>query len=150
MVNNGIYGGTFTESSMKLSLLRTPVYSAHPIRDRQLTPHDRHLEHIDMGQREFTFRITADKDVQRQAQVFNEAPYLLSFFPSGAGKKPGSFLQIDDPQIILSSVRKTAEGYELLLHHSSDQSREAQITVSGSGVAHRLRFRGFELKALRI
>lgn len=150
VLNNGTYGGTFTDSSIKVSLLRTPVYAAHPIRDRQLTPHDRFLEHIDMGQREFSFRITTDGHVQRQAQIFNEAPYLLSFFPSGAGEKTGSFVQIDNPQVILSSVRKEGDGYELLLCNYSDSAQEASVRIPGSGTVHQLRLGGFELKALCI
>ena len=58
VINKGIYGGSFTNSTIKLSLLRTPIYAAHPIEERQIAPHDRFIKHIDMGERSFSFRIT--------------------------------------------------------------------------------------------
>lgn len=39
VINKGIYGGSFTNSTIKLSLLRTPIYAAHPIEERQIAPH---------------------------------------------------------------------------------------------------------------
>ena len=39
-----------------------------------------------MGERQFSFRITTEKNIDREAQVYNETPYLMSFFPSGEGE----------------------------------------------------------------
>lgn len=40
VINNSMYAGSFKDKSMYLTLLRTPVYSAHPIEQRQIAPHD--------------------------------------------------------------------------------------------------------------
>ena len=150
VVNSGTYGGSFTGNSMKLSLLRTPIYAAHPIAKRQIAPHNRFIDHIDMGQREFSFRLTAEENIQREAQLYNEAPYLLSFFPSGEGNKPQDFIRIDNPHIILSSVRKKDGVWVLTLHNASDEETDATITVISDGTAYPLHFGKFELKTMSL
>ncbi len=150
VVNNGTYGGSFTESSISLSLLRTPVHSAHPIRDRQIAPHNRMLSHIDMGERRFSIRITTDENIQRQAQIFNEAPFLMSFFPSGEGKKSESVIKIDNPAIILSSIRKKDDKFILYLHNFDDKPNTADIEIIPTGKKTSLNFNKYELKIVEL
>ncbi len=150
VVNNGLYGGSFTNSSIKLSLLRTPMYAAYPIPDRQIAPHNRFIDHMDMGQREFSFRITAEENIQREAQLYNESPYPLSFFPSGEGVKPGSFIRIDNPHVQLSSVKKKNGSWMLTLHNCSDTETDADVTILLAGTTHRLHFGKYELKTLSL
>jgi alpha-mannosidase len=148
ILNRGTYGGSFTDNTVKLSLLRTPIYAAHPIHDRQIAPHDRYSEHIDIGQREFSFRLTTESDVTRKAQAYNEAQILLSFFPSGDGKRPDSPIEINCENIILSTVRKTDSGYSLRLFNSSDRSTSATLNALGKKIA--LDFGKFEIKTVEI
>ncbi len=138
VVNKGIYGGSFTDSTIKLSLLRTPIYASHPIDDKEYAPHNRFTEHIDMGKREFCFRITTDKDIARQAQIYNQPPMALSFFPSGEGEKPESIVSVDKSEVILSSVIKKADGYEYIFYNASDSETDAEITIKGK--KHALHF----------
>ena len=100
-------------------------------------------DHIDMGERRFSYRITADRDIARQAQIFNEAPRTLSFFPSGAGVQQGSAVVLDDPGVILSSVR----GESMVLHNTLERLAEVTLTLRGKD-PQRLTFRPFELKIL--
>lgn len=148
IVNRGIYGGSFTDSSIKLSLLRTPIYSAHPINDRQRAPHNRYVNHIDMGERSFSFRITTEKNIEREAQIFNESPYLMSFFPSGTGEKKESAVLIDNPEVILSSVRKNKNGFELTLHNFAEHENAAVVTFGDKKLD--LHFGKYELKTVII
>lgn len=148
VINNGIYGGSFTNDTIKLSLLRTVVYSTHPIAQRQLAPHDRFLNHIDMGERHFSFRITTEKDVARQAQMFNEPPQCLSFFPSGKGEKPEFEFSVDNPCVILSSVKKNQKGYTLYFYNESDNENQAKVEINGKTLE--LSFGKHELKFVEI
>ena len=143
-------GGSFTESSIKLSLLRTPVYATHPIEQRQVAPHDRFLNHIDMGERYFSFRITTEKNIEREAQIYNEAPQLLSFFPSGEGERKESIIKIDNPDIMLSSFRKTKAGYELVLHNFSEKENNAVIDIPALSRQFNLFFGKYELKIIQL
>lgn len=149
--NEGIYGGDFTKNSLRLSLLRTPIYSNHPIEKRQLAPHDRLLNHIDIGERTFRFRITTTEDLERKAQMFNEAPFLLSFFPEGNDAHPAqSAVHIDQPDVILSSMCRKGDGYRLTLHNTANQDCTAKLTVAGRDEAVQVPMRAFELKIIDI
>jgi alpha-mannosidase len=150
VVNNGIYGGSFTDNCIKLSLLRTPIYAAHPIQQRQIAPHDRFINHIDMGERHFSFRITTEKNIARAAQIYNEAPELLSIFTSGEGEKKTSAVTIDNPEIILSSFRANDNGYELHLHNAADHENDALLSIPATNTAASLHFGKHELKIMKI
>lgn len=150
VVNRGIYGGSFTRNTINLSLLRTPMYSAHPINQRQIAPHDRFIKHIDMGERQFSFRITTEQNIAREAQIYNEAPQLLSFFPSGNGMKKESIVTIDNPNIILSSCKKGGDNYELTLFNTLDSEVDAKITLHLQNQEEKLHFLNYELLTLCI
>ena len=140
VLNRGTYGGSFTENSIKMSLLRTPVYSALPLEEqaagkqiesRPIVPRARMLDHIDMGERSFSFRITTEKNIAKEAQIFNEAPQVISFFPSGEGEKRDSFVKLDNENVILSSLKKKADGYEVTLYNATDKPQEAVLEIAG-------------------
>ncbi|MBR2334922.1 MAG: alpha-mannosidase [Clostridia bacterium] len=150
VINNGVYGGSFTDKSIKLSLLRTPSYATHPINDWQIAPHDRYLDHVDMGERVFNFRITADDNISRAAQVFNEAPQVLSFFPSGNGEKKGTAVRVDNEKIILSSVRKKNGKFVLTLYNSSSDPQTATVELTAIGKSIAVALKGFELTTVEI
>lgn len=150
IVNKGIYGGSFTNSTIKLSLLRTPIYSAHPIGNRQIAPHNRFIKHIDMGERKFSFRITPESDIARQAQIYNEEPQLLSFFPSGDGSKSSSVIAIDNPHIILSSFKKKNNKYELTLFNASPRENTAEISLLKHNKNIKIEFKKYEIKQIQI
>lgn len=140
IVNSGTYGGCFEDGEIKLSLLRTAVYSAHPVEGVALAGENRIYEHIDMGERDFGFRICVNEEfINYQAEIFNQMPYVLSFFPSGAGDKPDAGFSIDNKHIILSSLRTTDAGQIIRLFNSSDVTQ----------VANGILFAPFEVKTFR-
>lgn len=150
VINRGMYGGSFTDSTIKLSLLRTPVYASLTLNDRPLAPHDRMLGHIDMGERHRSFRITTDKDVERAAQVYNEEPYALSFFANGDGNTPGTAITVDNPDVILSSIRKKDSGYELTLYNSKDCENDAKVSITALGKEIDIHLGKYEYKIIKL
>lgn len=150
VLNDGTYGGSFTKNSIKLSLLRTPIYSAHPLGDRQIAPHNRFTDHMDMGERRFSFRITTGEDIERKAQIFNEKPWLLSFFPSGDGMKKNTAVKIDNPDVILSSVRTENGKYILTAYNSSDKEAKAEIRCIQKDEKIKTAFGKYEIKTIEI
>ena len=150
VVNEGIYGGDFSKNAIKLSLLRTPVYSGHPIDDKDVVPHGRFSDHIDMGDRSFKFRLTNFENAERKAQVFNESPTLLSFFPSGEGKKADSAIIIDNPEVVLSSVRKKGNKYVLTLYNATEKTTTANVSIKALNKTITENFTKYELKVVEI
>jgi len=150
VVNRGIYGGSFTNSSIKLSLLRTPIYAAHPIEERQIAPHDRFIKHIDMGERSFSIRITTEANIAREAQIYNEEPQLMSFFPSGEGVRNTSVISVDSPDIILSSIKKNNGKQQLNLYNATNAEKDAVVSLLKDNTKINLHFRGHEIKQLEV
>ena len=150
VINDCVYGGSFNESTIKLSLLRTPIYSAHPIMERPIAPHNRYLKHIDMGERTYSFRITNEKNIDKAAQIFNEKPQVMSFFPSGEGEKADNFIKIDNDKILLSSVRNNDDGYELTLYNTVQTEENAVVEIPCLNKKIELKFGKMELKFIEV
>ncbi len=145
VLNNGTYGGSVDGNILNVSLLRTPVYSAHPIGDRPLADSDRSHDRIDIGERDFEYRLTGDTaHLDKQAEIFNQPCISLSFFPSGAGEKKDTKVEIDNPDIILSRYEKTADGIKIRLFNSSDSAASATMFVDSN--EFKIDFGKFEVK----
>jgi len=136
VLNDGIYGSDFSKGEIRLSLLRSAVYSGHPIGDRPIVPQDRYTARIDQGERFFSFRINAGRSkermalVDREALVFNEKPMALSFFPSGAGTKAKPFVTLSDPSAQLAACKKAEAGDGLIARLFEPAGRRRATTVS--------------------
>lgn len=132
VLNNGTYGGSCVENTMYISVLHTPVYSAHPIYDRQIAEHDRNHEHIDMGEREFTYRLTADiASLDAKAEEYNQPYYALSFFPSGDGVSISYPVELDNKDVILSAFKKDKDGKLIArVYNSADRVSQCCLRVA--------------------
>lgn len=133
VLNNGTYGGSVKGDVMSVNLLRTPVYSAHPIEGRPIADHDICHDHIDMGQREFTYRLTTKVDeLDKQAQMFNQPVYALSFFPSGLGTKKDTTVTLSNPQLLLTRFAVQEDGSRLIrIYNASDKEQTGTFTMDG-------------------
>ena len=131
VLNNGTYGGSGGDGEISVTLLRTPVYSAHPIKKRQIAPHDRFLDHIDMGEREFEYRLSTEKAVDKEAELFNMPPYSIPFFPSGNGKIKNISVEIDNDKILLTTMQKEEDGILIRLFNTQNSTNTSNISVFG-------------------
>ena len=105
---------------------------------------------MDLGERHFSFRITANPQIEREAYIYNEAPQLLSFFPSGEGTQANSSsVTIDEPAVILSSIRAKGNGYEVTLFNSASEEKNAEVVIAPLNQKLALHFGGYELKIFR-
>lgn len=129
VLNNGTYGGSCKDGTLNISLLRTPVYSAHPIYDRQIAETDRSHEHIDMGEREFTYRLTTEMEhLDAQAEIYNQPVYALSFFPSGAGESKDTMVEITNQNLLLTRYDRRADGnLSLRIYNASDEVQTGRV-----------------------
>lgn len=114
--NDGIYGSDFQNGAVRLTLLRSPGYAAHPILERPLLVQDRFLPRIDQGERMFTVRVQGGDTTERLAQIDREAlvlgekPYALSFFPSAGGTTPLPALILMDDVVQLVAFKQAEDG----------------------------------------
>ncbi len=145
VLNKGTYGGSVENNRLSISLLRTPVYSAHPIGERPIADSDRSHERIDIGERIFEYRLTADTaHLDMQAECYNQPCAALSFFPSGLGSKKETAVELDNKDIVLTRLRNTENGTQLRLYNSSDKPATATLIIEN--VNHEINFTPFEVR----
>jgi alpha-mannosidase len=111
------YGSDYSDGTIRLNLLRTAAYAAHPILDRPLLPADRALARMDRGLRRFTFRVEAGSaelldSADLRGLERGEKPWAISFFPPGGGKpvQPGCTLESRTGALVLSALKRAETG----------------------------------------
>lgn len=132
VLNRGTYGGSAKENTLNITLLRTPVYAAHPASDPQIADTDRSLNHIDIGEREFEYRLTCDMArVDALAERYNQSVYALSFFPSGQGEKADTAIALDSEEILMTCYKNAEDGKLIRLFNSQNGKRETMLHMGG-------------------
>jgi alpha-mannosidase len=157
-INNGTYGSDCVDGEMRLTLLRSPAYCGHPIAERAIVQQDRYTPRIDQGERLYRFwfnggpapeRLTA---IDREALAKNEAPMVLSFFPSGAGETPPNAAELSDDALQITAFKQSEDGedYILRLFEPTGQDRTAQLSIPVLNTQEEVRLQAFEIKSYRI
>lgn len=148
VLNKGTYGGSADGNIMNLSLIRTSVYSAHPIMDRDITEHDRWNEHIDLGENKFSFRMCANMNyIDFEAEIYNGEPFAMSFFPPNSEKEDIKSFSIDNKNIILSRFVNTDDDILVRMFNSSFNNTTANITTENG--LYSINFTPYEVKTFR-
>jgi alpha-mannosidase len=161
LINDGTYGSDFDGSELRLSLLRSPVYSALTIGDRPLIKdQNRFTPRIDQGERLFRFWVNAGSvqgrlnEIDREAMVQNEAPMALSFFPAGLSVKNEnqSIVKLSDECIQLSALKKAENDESLIIrmYEPTGQKRTSLISFPSMNISKQVELDGFEVKTFEL
>jgi len=151
LFNRGTYGSSFVDGTIYMSLVRGASYCGHPINERPIIPSDRFVKKIDMGERNFVFRLSVapEKAMERLAAEFNMPPYACNVFPVEADIAAPEFtLNISDPDIVLITMKKSEEkeGYILRLLNNYSEGCEAVVDCCGAKID--LNFGKYEVKTI--
>jgi len=139
LINDGIYGSSATEDTIKMTLLRSPAYCAHPDGDIEFVPQNKYTAYIEQGERLYDFRFIAGSSEEvnsrlpRVAATFNEKPMTLSFFPSGLGDLPKVNFTVDAPECVECNAIKKANdgnGHIIRMFNASTESQKIAIKFS--------------------
>lgn len=157
VLNDSIYGSSFNNGVLYLSLLRSTAYSAHPLPDRQLITNDRCLPYADTGEREYSFEIltgnTADVRARtpRATEVFSEKPTALAMFPSGSNVKFYSAFEVSNCAITLSAFKAAEDnnGFIVRLFNNFPQRQKTQIKSRLLKKEYSIHFKEYEIITLR-
>jgi len=157
-INDGTYSSDYRNGELRLSLLRSPAYTAFAMDGNDILAKDRFIARIDQGERLFRFRINAGTPeerlarVDREAAVANERPYALSFFPAGSGARPLPSIVLDDPSIQLSAFKKAeaSEDFIIRLFNPTDGRMETTVRLPPLGIVARIAFLPYEIKTFRV
>ncbi|MGZ4886690.1 MAG: glycosyl hydrolase-related protein, partial [Candidatus Aminicenantales bacterium] len=157
VVNDCVYGSDCRDGEMRISLLRSPAYSADTWEDKLVVAQDRFIPRQDQGERAFHLWINGGpmedrmERIGREASARNEKPYVLPFCPPGSGQKTKAGLVVDGPAVELSAFKKAEDGNGLIvrLFEPTGKSRAVTLGLPAFGVRKKVRLGGFEVKTLR-
>lgn len=150
LVTPHTYGSSHLNGKSYITLARTATYCAHPVGERPLLREGIFIPKIDMGQRDFAFRLQPAKrgELKSNADLFTERPYALNVFPTGEGSLPqfGAFL--DNRKISLVTIKKSEqlEGYIVRLFNGQESADSARLTFGD--VSEKFDFGKFEVKTI--
>ncbi|MEN6312195.1 MAG: glycoside hydrolase family 38 C-terminal domain-containing protein, partial [Acidobacteriota bacterium] len=157
VINDGTYGSDSSDGELRLSLMRSPAYSADIWEDKLAVAEDRFIPRQDQGERSFRFWLEAGplgerlEAVDREALAVNEKPYVLAFCPSGEGRKAKPGVVVDGPAVIVSACKKSEDGNDVVVRLFEPTGRPRAVTVGlpAYGARKKSRLGGFEIKTLR-
>ena len=142
ILNRGIYGSSWDNGTLYLTLLHSPGYTTHPLGpDRPTLPSDRHADYMEQGERDFSIRLVAgkisDTATARDALTFNEVPMAVNVFPSGDGYDPDGvpagrvpFLTLSQGSpVVLTALKRSEDGGDWLVRLFNPTASEAEATV---------------------
>ena len=136
LINDGIYGSSATEDTIKMTLLRSPAYCAHPDGEKEFVPQNRYTAYIEQGERLYDFRVIVGSSEEvnsrlpRVAATFNEKPMTLSFFPSGLGELPKVPFTLEAPECVeCNAVKKANDGNGHIVRAFNASAEEKAVKI---------------------
>lgn len=159
IINDGVYGSDFVDGQIRLTLMRGPAYSGHPIWERPITPQDRYTPRQDQGERQFRFWLRAGaaseimETIDRAALVRNEKPFVLSFYPTGAGTAPQlPMVTLGDDAVVMSAFKRAEDGkgFIIRIYEPTGKPRSTRISLPPLGVSADVELGAFEIKTFRL
>lgn len=156
LINEGVYGSSFQEGELRMTLLRSPAYCAHPIEGRELLPQDRYLPRIDIGERRFRFVLQGGEEAERlasvglEAQLENEQPFVYSFFSKGDAvvTQGAPVMEVSNRHILLTALRREADGYLVRLYNPMDSEQSTAVRLLDAQT--KLSFGPFAMRAFHL
>jgi alpha-mannosidase len=157
VVNDCVHGSDFCCGELRLSLLRSPAYSADTWEGRLAVAEDRFIPRQDQGERRFHFWINGGpltermERVGREALIRNETPYILPFSPAGGGKKTKAAIVLEGPAVELTALKKSQDGSDLVIRifEPTGTPRAVGVRLPVFGARKKVRLGAFEVKTLR-
>lgn len=158
-INHGTYGMDFQDGVIRISMLHSAAYAAHPIEGRQFLVEDRALPYIDQGERTFRFRLEAGKAEERRESIFAEAiefqetPMIFQVFPPGEDRESGTeikapLITLSNKAVVLSSMCQDAESgrYCIRLFETTGKDRSVIVTIPSCNIEQEILMGAYEVR----
>ena len=155
IVKQGIYGADTTDGEMRLTLIRTANYCAHPLDGRRFTtPQDRFNDVIDTGESRFDFAFNASTlserkaNIEKEAVKLGQAPETICFYPSGTGEAPKALCTVSNNLVSIERIFKDQNGRIIIhLYNSSEKPNRCTVSLPALDASFDACFNGFEILA---
>lgn len=157
-INDGVYGSDYKDGEIRISLIRSPGYTALDIKGKHIMADDRYSPRIDQGERVFNFWFNGRnleerlEKIDREALVRNEKPFILSFFPSGEGEKPLPAVILNDDAIQMTAFKKaeSTDDYIIRLFEPTGDKRCTTICIPFLDIEKNIELSSFEIKTIKV
>ncbi|MHC4534393.1 MAG: glycoside hydrolase family 38 C-terminal domain-containing protein, partial [Planctomycetota bacterium] len=159
IVNDCTYASSFTKGEMRITLLRSPAYVAHPFKDWAFIPENMFRPRIDQGERLFTFWMNAGSveermcAVAREAQIHNEKPIVQWFSPSRGGIRPKPVVLLSNRNVQITTIKQAenGKGWIIRLFEPTGRRQKTRLSIlAGTPVRKTVTLQPFEIKTLKI
>ncbi len=144
------------KKELRVSLLRTPGYAAHPIGDRRVLPADRFSPRQDQGERTFYLAVEtggAESILEKAgtvSQELSQPPVVLCFSPSPEGKKPKAPVVIENRHIVLSSAYLKGGREIFRFYNPTDSKKETKISFPSLNIYSDFDLGPFEFRTFAV
>jgi alpha-mannosidase len=159
VVNDGTYASSFSKGEMRITLLRSPAYTAHPVEDWPIVPENMFRPRIDQGERLLTFWLNAGSvdarmaAVAREAQIHNEKPMAQWFSPSGQGSRAKPFVVLSNNNVQITTIKQSesGRGWIIRLFEPTGRRQKTQLRILiGKPIKKTVTLQPFEIKTLQL
>ena len=133
VINKGQYSADCVDNKIRLTMLRTSAYTAHPTDGGVPTVmQTRYSPRMDGGEHSISIRMIADKKssydkLTNASAVFNASPYSLAFFPDGKPSDKRDSISIDDNSVVLSNIEIKENGLLLRLFNPTSKNKNFKL-----------------------
>jgi len=157
VANDGVHGSDWDGAELRLSLLRSPAYSADTWEDKLAVARDRFVARQDVGERTFRFWLNGGPlsermdAIDREALAHNESPYVLAYFPPGGAKRAVPGVVVEGGAAVVTAFKRSEDGRDAVVRLFEPTGRPRRVTVKlpAPGARLSVRLKGFEIKTLR-
>jgi len=159
IVNDGTYASSCLKGEMRVTLLRSPGYTAHPWKGWQVMPDNMFRPRMDQGERIFNFQINGGPVKERmdeiapEAQVYNENPMTQWFSPSGTGVLAKPFATLSNQRVQITTIKQAenGKGWIIRLFEPTGRKQKTQLSIEvGQAIKINLTLHPFEIKSLLV
>jgi len=159
-ITDSTYGLDCRSGELRLSLVRSPAYSGHPVAGKsEIVPTDRFTVRTDQGEHRFRFWLNAGESthrlcaLEREVQVHLYPPITHFFYPSGSGASTSPLLVLeDDPSVVLTALKKAEDDDTLIvrLWEPTGQARRCTLHFPAFGFSTPIAIPPYAIITLRV
>lgn len=157
-INDGTYGSNFKAGEARFTLLRSAGYSTTDFLGRIALAKDRFTPRMDQGERVFSFWFNGGekeerlRELNKEAMLHNEKPYMVSFCPSGKGTNPKELVVLSNSTVNMSAFKKAenSKDYIIRLFETTGREQSTKINIPAYKIEQNIILNPFEIKTLKL
>ncbi|WP_262921445.1 glycoside hydrolase family 38 C-terminal domain-containing protein [Maribellus maritimus] len=156
VINDAKHGYNVIGNDMRISIARSAVFAHH--RPRKIEP-DGIYQWMDQGIHTFRMVVIPHNGTWLESKIAQQAEELMAppvaiYQGIHGGKLPksGSFLSVDNPSVIVSSIKQAEDNSDIIIRcvEISGHTTSSTIDLRFAGKKWNGSFRAFEIKTLRM